>query len=375
MTKTLNRAKAEMNNSSNKKEIKIEKEDFAEKYQEIFDLYENLGKNLIGAIKILLKEDSDITFLDITTRVKSLDSSWEKVDRKKYVDPFNQIEDWCGVRIICYYPSDVEKICKILKNNFNVSKSEDTSGRLAPQEFGYRSTHLILTIKDAWLETPNYKNLANLKAEVQVRTILMHAWAEIQHKLAYKSSSQVPDEFKRKLYRLSAKFEEADEQFEELKLKIREYRDNIKLNVEKNISSFEDNELNLDTLQVLLDKFYPERAKDIERTSDLLNELQNLGISMTDLAVAAETHGKFIKEIEEYRNNAYGRSSEWIQVGAMRNALDVVNEKYFEYRTKNSIPPLGWIDIVNFGRKKIGKDEVDVRENIQPLTVRKQRAE
>lgn len=58
---------------------------------------------------------------------------------------------------------------------------------------------------------------AGLRAEIQVRTALQHAWSAVNHKLDYKSPTEVPRELRRRLFRLSALFELADEQFSELR--------------------------------------------------------------------------------------------------------------------------------------------------------------
>ena len=61
-----------------------------------------------------------------------------------------------------------------------------------------------------------FRDYADFKVEIQIRTILMHAWAEIEHRLAYKKQAHIPSHLRRKFSRISAKLEEADEQFEEL---------------------------------------------------------------------------------------------------------------------------------------------------------------
>jgi len=189
------------------------------KYKELLPQYENLGQNISQALELLLKE-KDISCLSISYRIKESDSFFEKLKRKRYKDPFEEIEDICGVRVICYYQSDVEKITEIIKKEFDVIENDNKVENLEYDQFGYRSSHFIIKIKKEWLSTPNYRGLENLKTELQIRTVLMHAWAEIEHKLAYKSKLQIPKEFQRKLARISAKLEESDEQFEDIKNQI-----------------------------------------------------------------------------------------------------------------------------------------------------------
>lgn len=95
------------------------KKEIKEQYNKLQFRYTRLGKNLEEALKSFL-ETEKIPFLNVYYRVKDFDSFFEKIGRKKYKDPFNEIEDFCGIRIICYYASDIEKIEKIIKNELNV---------------------------------------------------------------------------------------------------------------------------------------------------------------------------------------------------------------------------------------------------------------
>ena len=72
------------------------------------------------------------------------------------------------------------------------SNSEDVSQRLRPTEFGYRSVHYIVSGRSAEARTPASRSpcpeeILGLKAEIQVRTLLEHAWADIGHEMTYKT--------------------------------------------------------------------------------------------------------------------------------------------------------------------------------------------
>jgi len=289
--------------------------------------YENLGRNVVESIRILL-EKKKIKFLSINYRVKELNSFLEKIQRKNYENPIAEIEDFCGIRIICYYQKDILEIEKIIKEEFQVFEFQDKEKKLDFDQFGYRSHHLIASIKSEWENTPTFRDLSSFKFELQIRTILMHAWAEIEHSLAYKNEFQTPQQFRRKLHRISAKLEEADEQFEELKLESANYQKEIQKMTSKSNSKFEEIELNIDTLQAFMDSNYPKRQQNIGITGQLLNQMINLDLTLKDLSDSWHKIKPQFKEMEiEFLNN-YSTYSKWAQVGIARFSLDLTNEKF-----------------------------------------------
>src|SRR5687768_13260254 len=95
-------------------------------YHSSFHLYSRLGQNLVDALRTFLFE-SNIPILNVYYRIKEVDSFIEKVDRKQYSDPFNEIEDICGIRVICYYASDVDRINKIISKELEVLEDQNKS--------------------------------------------------------------------------------------------------------------------------------------------------------------------------------------------------------------------------------------------------------
>jgi putative GTP pyrophosphokinase len=308
--------------------------EYAEKYKKCKAQYNKLGINLAQALELFLQEN-DIKILSINHRVKEDSSFLEKIERKHYENPFDEIEDICGIRIICYYQSDVEKISEILRNEFEVVENQDKEKLLKEDQFGYRSTHFIVKIKNDWLKAPNYRQLENLKAEIQIRTVLMHAWAEIEHKLVYKNEKQAPSQFRRKLSRISAKLEEADEQFEELRLAITDYKEEVTESFEKN--EYEGVELNLDSLQAFLDKYFPERATFMSIGSRVVDEFLSNNITLKEIFDSHQKVKHYLPKIEEDFANHYGSYVNesgliWNKFGVVRVILDLTNEMFFHNR-------------------------------------------
>lgn len=176
--------------------------------------FTRLSERLHGLLKDLLK-DAGIDVAQLDHRVKDVDSFVGKVERKAYADPFAEIKDFCGFRIVTYYSDDVQKVADLLRKEFAVDPdhSTDKLGELAVDEFGYRSFHVVATLGDSRTGLPEWKVHANRSFEIQVRSVLQHAWAAISHKLDYKTASQAPEELRRKLFRLSALLELADDEF------------------------------------------------------------------------------------------------------------------------------------------------------------------
>ncbi len=316
-------------------QLNVDSHDIVANYATYQKHYDSLGRNILSALEEFLDENN-ISYLSITHRIKAEQSIREKIERKHYNDPSNQIEDICGVRIICYYQTDVDKILEIINKEFEVTADENKEDTLAEDQFGYRSHHAIVKMNKEWLKAPGYRNLKNLKAEIQVRTVLMHAWAEIQHKLVYKKEDDVPKHLKRKLSRISAKLEESDEQFEEVRKARLEYQQKVVLPALENDKNIE---LNLDSLQALIDYRFPYRTKLIQSTNDLLSELLKCNITIEELNKVFDLSQLRSEEVfaEVAKAENYD-SSRFAQVGAARILLDIRSTKYRNFRREQGLP-------------------------------------
>ncbi|WP_427125143.1 GTP pyrophosphokinase (plasmid) [Priestia megaterium] len=295
--------------------------DLKQQYEYTMPTYNKLGTNLTEAIEMLLQEHS-IEYLKVYHRTKETDSFMEKIDRKEYNNPFEEIEDICGIRIICYYQGDIEKVCKIIDKEFTVLESQNKEGLLGTKEFGYRSHHFIVKVKEEWLVTPNYKGLEDLKAEIQIRTVLMHTWAEIEHELGYKNKENLHPDFERKFSLLSAMLEQVDHQFEELKESIVKYRDEKTKEAQETgwLQSQSMEDMNIDTFQVFLDESFPDRKKSpANSVSELLTQLKEYKLSYSILNEWYMEYKDVLPEIEEETSYPFYRGRKiWDQVGVVR---------------------------------------------------------
>lgn len=219
----------------------------------------------------------------ISYRAKEIDSFRKKIAKKKYPDPLKDVTDLCGVRIIAYVEDDVLKICEQLRDLFDVDedRSINKNVELGADRVGYKSIHLICKLKRDRLNLPEYSAFSNAVFEVQVRTILQHSWAEIEHDKNYKYSGVLPDNIRRRLMLLSGALEILDREFNSVSKEIDQYAEDVKGQAIKG-----DLDITIDS--VSLSEFLALKFKDLfdrglirepySIGSDILYELNNFGL-------------------------------------------------------------------------------------------------
>lgn len=150
------------------------------------------------ALVTTLLDDAGINYLSITGRAKSVPSFATKADRTDagrplYSDPLEEVTDQIGVRVITYLHSDVAAVADLLGDQLRILDDRDMGQETASEgRFGYASRHLLVTPDQTRDAHADYEALRGLRAQVQVRTVLQHAWAEFEHAIRYKGT--VPEE-------------------------------------------------------------------------------------------------------------------------------------------------------------------------------------
>jgi len=154
----------------------------------------------------------------VTARAKSPESARAKVLSKGYGHPAMQLTDQIGVRVITYFASDVDRVAALLRDALDVDdrQSPDKRSALGLREFGYRSVHLVARIRPTHLEM-QFRSLASLRMEIQVRSVLEHAWAEIEHEVVYKAGIELPDDMRRRFSAIAGTLELLEMEFLELR--------------------------------------------------------------------------------------------------------------------------------------------------------------
>lgn len=109
-------------------------------------------------------------------RVKSITSILEKVQKKNIAmeELEERIDDIAGIRIICQFVEDIDKVVSIIRNrkDMRIKSEKDYITNMKPS--GYRSYHIII-----YYEVNTINGPKELKAELQIRTLAMNFWATL----------------------------------------------------------------------------------------------------------------------------------------------------------------------------------------------------
>jgi len=188
---------------------------FIKEYSDKRESYELYAKVLEEILKKVRDLQAPLGF--VTARAKTVLSFSEKIIRKdKYKNPLVEMTDLCGARVICHFKTQVEDVSNFIKTHFkdDPENSVDPGDRLRIGEFGYRAVHYIVTLeKEEILGVEIPEEIRTLKAEIQVRTLNEHTWADIAHDRIYKTQLKVPKKWERESARLAAMLEKADNSF------------------------------------------------------------------------------------------------------------------------------------------------------------------
>jgi putative GTP pyrophosphokinase len=143
------------------------------------------------------------------------------------------ITDLIGLRVVCPFLEDTKEAERIIRDSYEVAEIEHKGAGYSFKEFGYESTHFLVKIPGPVLESRG--DCGCQVAEIQVRTILQDAWAEVEHELVYKAEFTPFDgPMKRKLAAVNAGLSLADTIFQE----IREYQRQLNGELGKRRESF-----------------------------------------------------------------------------------------------------------------------------------------
>ena len=137
---------------------------------------------------------------NINCRIKTPDSIIKKMKRKQYdlnyKNLIENVDDIAGIRVVCPFKSDIPKVVEILEENPNLEILQKKDYITKPKKSGYSGYHIIaqtpVNIGDAF---------ANVKTEIQIKTMAMDFWSSTEHKLKYKAKNKLSKADSKKMVR------------------------------------------------------------------------------------------------------------------------------------------------------------------------------
>jgi ppGpp synthetase/RelA/SpoT-type nucleotidyltranferase len=195
---------------------------------------EELVRRTVALVEDLLR--GSIRVHSVTGRVKAKESLRRKAEAAegKYKE-LSDITDIAGLRVITHFPDEVDAVAKIVEADFDVDNARSTDRRasLEPDRFGYLSLHYVCRHSVPRLSLPEWSAFKDQYFEIQIRSILQHSWAEIEHDLGYKSSAQIPAPVRRRFSRLAGLLEIADEEFAKIRDDLAEYESKVEGRIQR----------------------------------------------------------------------------------------------------------------------------------------------
>ena len=133
---------------------------------------------------------------EVTGRVKSITSILDKMQRKNITmnELEDKMEDLAGVRIICQFVEDIERVRDIIRSRSDMRVKSEKDYLTHAKASGYRSYLMIVYYTVNLMDGPK-----EIRAEIQIRTLAMNFWATIEHSLQYKYKENTPEYIRKKL--------------------------------------------------------------------------------------------------------------------------------------------------------------------------------
>lgn len=286
---------------------------------EEFDANLHIYKRCTEQIHDLLKRllgDNNFNFHEVTSRTKTKDSFQNKITKEgNNYNTLCDIKDISAFRIITYFSDDVDNIATLIENEFNIDQGNSIDKRKLhdPDRFGYLSLHYVANLNDERSALSEYKSICTIPFEIQIRSILQHAWAEIEHDLGYKIKESIPNEIRRSFSRLAGVLELSDIEFISIRNSLEKYKSELPVAI---VNEPENVDINKDSLT----EFLTSNPTQIEMASIIQKHSANklfipqdvdTYISMCkyfQIANINDLSQLFIKE----KNNIITLTSEWL---------------------------------------------------------------
>jgi putative GTP pyrophosphokinase len=203
-------------------DYEAEKVVFHDFYDASWDTMEAARGAFLTLVRSLLATDAAIAGAKVEGRIKEREECLSKF-RLKYQTglestktPYairDHITDLIGLRIVCFYEDDIERVKALISAEFDVLSVTDKTAQIeeTADAFGYKGLHLDLRLGEGRRTLKEYAAYAEYPFELQIRTVVQDSWSTLDHKIKYKKS--IPNGLKRRINTLAALFELADREF------------------------------------------------------------------------------------------------------------------------------------------------------------------
>lgn len=191
-------------------------------FQKVMRIYEMAMlqvKSDLENVKDDLKNSYNYDVINnINYRIKTPDSIIKKMKKKQYdlnyKNLIENVDDIAGIRVVCPFKSDISKVVKIIEDNPRLEILEEKDYIDAPKKSGYSGYHIIaqtpVNIGDAF---------ANVKTEIQIRTMAMDFWSSTEHKLKYKAKNKLSKSDSNKLVKYAKMLNKMDNELTKIQKK------------------------------------------------------------------------------------------------------------------------------------------------------------
>ncbi len=202
-------------------DFEAEKAVFRDYYNDNLARLEQAKRSFLTLINSLLSHNG-IDIAASSGRIKDREESIKKFARKYQTKLekdgtdyaiADHITDLIGLRLVCLYEDEVERIGTLMDDELELIELTDKSAEIEGTDnlFGYKGLHLDLRLNPDRAASPDYAVYAPFRFELQIRTIVQDSWSTLDHKIKYKKS--IPPRLKRRINTLAALFELADREF------------------------------------------------------------------------------------------------------------------------------------------------------------------
>ena len=267
-----------------------------DEYRENLPRFLEVKEEILSSLKSTFDE-AGLLLAGLESRVKTESSLAGKLELKgqKY-KTLADITDIIGLRIITFYIDDVDKVASAVERLFTVDWENSVDKRKVHEidSFGYLSLHYICS-------RPDFP----YRFEIQMRTVLQHAWANMNHDTGYKSGVEVPKRYLRNLSRLAGMLELVDEQFSLIRSELTDYRRKVQALVAS--GNLDEVPLDGDTFRSFLG-LHP--FNQLNRRIASVNQAEIQDVPLMNFmpvfkAMGCNTLGDITRIIKEYSEGAY----------------------------------------------------------------------